>query len=194
MATPFGFRPARHLDGNNTFQSNPYQVDDSNPKKLYAGHLVALSSGKVVEATTTQTTPILGVIKAVYSATKNRPKTHSLPDGGNFVDVSSAAWVDVYDDPDIIFEGVADSAMNLSDTGQIGDIVASGSGRDSTGQSLMQLDASSFVAQTSANIGTLPLRCIGLSKKELTGTFSDGQIMEFVIDNHVFRQKTTIGS
>lgn len=191
MANPFGFRPARHRNGNNNFVSNTYQVDDSNPSPIYAGALCALSSGKVVEVSSTTTTPVLGVIKAVYTATKNRPKTHALPDGGNYIPASAAGWVDVYDDPDIIFEGVADGALSLLGVGQVGRVTANGGGRTSTGRSLQQLDASSFATETSANTESLPVKMIGLSKKELDQQFKAGQIVEFIINNHEFRRRKT---
>tara|TARA_R110000822_G_scaffold49674_11_gene130107 strand:- start:3527 stop:3985 length:459 start_codon:yes stop_codon:yes gene_type:complete len=151
-------------------------------------------SGKIVEASSASTTPILGVVKALYSNVKNRPLTHNLPGTGNYVTATTtSAYVEVYIDPDIIFEVVADSAMSNLDIGQVGDIAANASGNPSTGKSRQEADGSSFVAATSANVETLPLICVGIGKtsesKIGTGWANDGTI-EVLINNHVFRPKT----
>ena len=83
MASPFGFRPSRHLNGSNCFSTMTFLT--SALTDLWQGQLVILASGLVQEATSTTVTPILGVIKAAYSGTKNRPLTHQLPGGRNSI-------------------------------------------------------------------------------------------------------------
>lgn len=203
MASPRGFRAVRHINGNNCFQTKTFVVDDNNPKPIYQQHLVVLSSGRVAEATSTGTDPILGVVKALYQDTTrvsgatgsvgqflNRPLTHNLPTTGNFLPASTAGYADVYIDPDIIYEAAASGGFSDNNIGQAGTITATGSGRDSTGISLMQVDSGTFVAAASAN-ATDPLRFVGLAQSDMppvsTSAYTSGQLVEVMIRNHIFR-------
>ena len=194
MATANGFRAARHLNGTNCFETESYIVDDDNPKPIFQGHAVTLTSGRVVEHTSTGAGPILGIVKACYSSTENRPLTFSLPSTGNFIPASTRGFVDVYVDPDIIFEVVADSGMNVDDLGRLCDITATGSGNPTTGISRMQIDTTTLAVQTSANIQTLPFRAIGLSRRESSsigsgfGVAGGGVTIEVMMANSVRRQ------
>lgn len=191
---PFGFRASRHLNGSNCFSTNTYMT--SAVTDLWIGQLVTLVSGNIVEASSTSTTPMLGVISALYKDTKNRPLTHNQPTRGPYILAGTAsAHVEVYIDPDIIYEVLADSAMSTADIGQVGDIVTNASGNPSTGVSLQQADSSTFVAITSATHSTLPLMLVGPGKRDeiKIGTgFGDRNVVEVIINNHVFRPKTGI--
>lgn len=190
---PRGFRAARHLAGHTTFRTTTFQVDDSNPKPIYQGMAVTLSSGKVVEHTSTSTTPVLGVVKAAYTSTKNRPRTHSLPDNANFVPASTAAFVDVYTDPDIVYNVVADSGMAMTNIGQGCQIVASPSGNPNTGVSRMAIDTTGFAAITSANADSLQFVALGIAPESVapagSGYGGNATAIEVVINNHVSRPK-----
>ncbi len=192
---PRGFRAARHLAGHTTFRTTTYQVDDSNPKIIYQGMAVVLSSGKVVEYSAAGTVqPVLGVVKSVYSATKNRPRTHSLPTTANLVPASTAAYVDVYTDPDIVYNVVANSAMNLADIGQGCEIVASPSGNPNTGVSRMAINTTTFAAITSANQDSLPFLAVGLAPESVSPAGNgygrgNAAAIEVVINNHIMRPK-----
>ena len=191
MANPFGLKAARHLFGQNTFQTGVFTVDDNNPKAIWMGQAVALASGKVVEHTSTSTSPILGVVKACYTGTKNRPRTFSQPDNGPFIPMSTRAFVEVYTDPFIVYEVVGDSAASDASIGQLCEIVASPSGNPKTGISDMQMDTSTMAAQTSANNQTLPFRVVGLAMRERTPAgsgYADRQVVEVVINDHVYRR------
>lgn len=193
--TPNGFKAVRHLNGHNTFRTQTFTVDDNNPKPIFQGHAVALSSGKVVEHTSTGAGPILGVVKACYTSTKNRPLTFNQPTTGPYIPASTRGFVDVYIDPDIVYEVVADSGMANDDIGQLGEITATGSGNPSTGISRMAMDTSTFAAQSSANVQTLPFRVLGLARVEEapvgSGFGQDANTkVEVIVNNHVFRQST----
>ena len=195
--SPSGFRAVRHLSGNNTFRTETFIADDNNPKPIFIGHAVVLSSGRVVEHTSTGNGPILGVVKACYTGTKNRPRTFSLPDNGPYIPASTRGYVEVITDPDVIFEVVANSGLGADDFGQLGEIVATGSGNPKTGQSRMEMSTTTFAAQTSINNQTLPFRIIGLARSEETPIgqgFASGNAtrIEVIINNHVFRQSTPV--
>jgi hypothetical protein len=195
MANPFGFRASRHLNGSNNFSTNTFVT--SALTDLWQGQLVILGSGgKVQEATSTTTTPILGVVKACYAGTKNRPLTHNLPATGNYIQSGTSAFVEVYTDPDIIFEVVADSAASAGRIGMVGPIVATGSGNPATGVSRQQIDTSLFAAFASAQTAD-PLMMVGLGKREeskIGSGYSDQNIVEVVINNHIFRPKVIAGA
>ena len=195
--SPFGFRAVRHLTGRNDWRTETFLVDDNNPKPIFIGHAVILSSGRVVEHTSTGNGPILGVVKACYTGTKNRPRTFSLPDAGPYVPASTRSYVEVIVDPDVIYEVVANSGLGNDDFGQLGEVVATGSGNPKTGQSRMEMSTTTFAAQTSVNNQTLPFRIIGLAKSEEiaggSGYGSDEPAkIEVVINNHVYRQVTPV--
>lgn len=191
--TPNGFKAVRHLTGINNWRTQSFIVDDNNPKPIFIGHAVALSSGKVVEHSSTLAGPILGVVKACYTSTKNRPLTFNQPTTGPYIPASTRGYVDVYIDPDIVYEVVADSGMANDDIGQLGEITATGSGNPLTGISRMAMDTSTFAAQTSVNSQTLPFRVLGLARVEEapvgSGFGQDAPTkVEVVIHNHVYRQ------
>lgn len=189
VATPNGFKAVRHRNGGSCFNTESFIVDDNNPKPIFIGHAVALSSGRVVEHSSALNGPILGIVKACYTSTENRPRTFAQPDNGPFIPASTRAYVDVYVDPNIVFEVVADSGFNLDDLGQLCDITATGSGNPNTGISRMAIDTTTLAAQTSANVQTLPFRAVGLARSERTpigAGYGSGNAtkIEVVINNH----------
>lgn len=184
-----GFKPARHLGGENCFRTNQYKVNASNDVALFAGDAVVLSSGAVTAVTANGDSPVLGVIAALYDSNK-RPLTHSQPTNGPYLAASTAGYVDVFDDPRIVYDVVANSACSDLDIGQIGTVVADASGSPALGQSAQKMNASSIVAETTANSDTLAFKMIGLSKRNTSETYSDGQEIEVIINNHTFNPKS----
>lgn len=180
-----GFRPARKLSGGCKFRSRPYPVNANNPKDLFVGHAVVLSSGNIVEATSTGTDPILGVIKATYTGTKNRPRTHESSPVR--VPASTAAFVDVIDDPDVVFSIEVDGTASAAMVGQVIDIAASQSGNATTGQSGMYLQASTIAAPTSANFQTLPFRIVAAPSDLERGVAASGNRVDVIINSHQFK-------
>ena len=198
----FGFRPVRTLDGGNTFVANKYPVNASNPAPIYIGDPVVMVSGSVQRHSSDATRPVLGVCKATYRGTgKNRPNTHRLPDNGNFIEASQGGWVEVYDDPDTVFETATDSAVNNAEIGFLGDIVvasaALSAGNSNTGLSRVIADGSSFITDASAAAAPLPFLLMGIAAREKVtetsglgynyGTGSSGANIEVTIRNHFWR-------
>lgn len=197
MANPFGFKASRHINGSNCFSTDTFQMASAKTD-IWQGALVYRSSAGVFEqASSTTTSPVLGVVKACYSNTKNRPLTHNLPSSGNYITAATtSAYVEIYTDPDIIFEVVADSAASAGRIGMVGAVVASTSGNPSTGVSLQQIDTSNFVAFASAQTAD-SLLIVGLGKREeskIGGGYAEGNIVEVVINNHIFRPKVIAGA
>lgn len=188
--TPNGFHFSRDLGGASHPKTGSYQVDNGNPKPIFIGQAVTLSSGKVVEHTSTSTTPVLGVVRAVYSSTKNRPLTHNLPSTGNYIPASTAGFVDVMDDPRTVFRVVADAGVSAGNIGHLCDITASPSGNTTTGVSNMKISSTTFAAQTSANVKTLPFRVVGLHPSEVapagSGYSGNALYIEVVVNDHLF--------
>jgi len=205
----FGFRPVRTLGGNAmAFQSTKYPVNATNPAPIYIGDPVVLVSGSVQAHSSDGTRPILGVCKASYRGTgKNRPNTHRLPDNGNFIEATQGGWVDVYDDPDTIFEVATDSAVSNLDLGQIGDTVDASSslsaGNSNTGLSRRIMSGVTIVVQSTSEQQT-PFMMVGIAAREKVaftsglgydfGTGSSGANIEVIIHNHVFRPKLLTGA
>jgi hypothetical protein len=202
-SNPQGFKATKTLRGDNCFRSSMYPVDDSNPTDLSQGDPVVLSSGKVVLASANGTAHILGVIRAVYEG-RNRPRTHALPSSGNFLARSTVGWVDVIDDPDVVFVVDVDSAAAMTGVGSLCEIVAPSAsvsaGDRRTGQSRVLIDGSTIAAQTSANVQTLPYMVVGTPSEEEKafagsatgydmGVGSSARAIEVIINDHVFRPK-----
>src|SRR3990167_4614844 len=113
---PRGLEPLNRTGGTAGTTTHLYRVSASNPNTLFVGDPVKLFSGQIRRIDTSGMSAgvpgCVGVIAAVYTAT-GRPRTHSLPDSGNYVPVSSIGYVGVYDDADQLFLANADSAMNI---------------------------------------------------------------------------------
>lgn len=184
-----GFTPSRHLQSGNCTRTNRYKVNASNAAALYKGDAVILVSGAVTVAATNGDSPVLGVIAALYDS-NGRPLTHNQPTSGPYLPAATVGFADVFDDPNIVYEVVADSACSDLDIGQIGTLLASTSGSPALGRSAQQIDASSIVAETTANADTLAFKMVGLSKRNVSGTYAEGQTIEVIISNHVFNPKS----
>lgn len=184
-----GFRPVRTLSGGHKFRSRKYPVNQNNAHDLFIGHAVILSSGNVVEHSSTGTTPLLGVIKATYTTDKNRPRTHNS--GGLYIPGSAQAWVDVYDDPNIVFAVQVDATASAAMVGKIIDVVATGSGVPYTGQSGMVLDATTLTteARTSGSSNAVggPFKIVAAPSMLERDKTADNQYVDVIINFHAFK-------
>lgn len=180
-----GFRPARKITGGCRFRQRPYPVNANNPHDLFVGHAVTLSSGNVVGATTTTTTPILGVITATYTGTKNRPRTHESSPVR--VPALTQAWVEVCDDPHAVFSIECDGTASAAMVGQCMDIAAAASGNATTGQSGMYLSTASLAAPVSGNITTLPFMVVAAPSDLARGVAASGNRVDVIINHHTFK-------
>lgn len=117
-----GFVPLRTLDGKVSFPTRQYAVSANNPTPIYPGDPVTLNQqGHVIRVDTSGVSAnepaVLGIVAQVLDSNR-KPQTHTQPSRGPFLPVSTAGFVDVYDNPDTTFLVNADSAINQSDVGQ----------------------------------------------------------------------------
>src|SRR3990167_10474012 len=118
---PRGFVPSPHLSGRIDFSHNQMRVSGNNPTSIFVGDPVFRGADGKIRRIATSAVSVgdrapIGVVRAVYNS-DGRPLTHNLPDTGQFVPASTAAFVDVCDDPDVIFLVNADSAVSQADIG-----------------------------------------------------------------------------
>ena len=183
MPSGNGFRPVRTLSGGHKFRSRRYRVDTANPHDLFSGHACYLVSGAVVGATTSTTTPLLGVIKCLYD-TNGKPLTFNST--GIYLASATRGYADVYDDPNIVFSAVINATASSAMIGAVCDIVAAATGTPRTGVSNMSLDATTVAAETSANQQTLPFKIVGLADTERY-VYSSGARVDVLINLHAFK-------
>lgn len=160
-AAPFGLRPVKYRGGRDyTGQCNMYYVPSSDGTALFKGDPVITAGSASADgyATVTRATAAGGYIKGVVvgfvpqeqiPANKHRP-------------ASTAMYVLVADDEDLIFEAEEDAAggsLAVTNVGQNIDLIA-GAGSTTTGLSGWMLDSS-----TAATTNTLSWRIEGFSTK-----------------------------
>jgi len=158
--TPFGLRPIRHNSGEPyNGSANRYFVPASDSTALYIGDPVIIAGSADADgvATVTKATAaggayMLGPVVSVEQVTR---------DSTTYREASTARYVWVADDPDLVFlvqeDGVG-GALAVTDVGLNADWVA-GSGSTVTGLSGMMLDTS-----TKATTATLQLRIQGFNQ------------------------------
>ena len=190
---PRGFVPTRHLSGRIDFSHNLMRVSANNPTRIFIGDPVFLGADGKVRVIATSAVSVgdrapIGVVRGVYNS-DGRPLTHNLPGTGQFIAASTQAFVDVCDDPDVIFLVNADSAANQA---QIGQFVRATAGPANTalGRSGFQLR---MVDQTASAVGS-HFQIVGVGPNEkLSGlgdtAFGANQDLEVIIVDHHYRRK-----
>lgn len=181
---PLGFRPSRNLVGGGGFRSRKYTVASTNGQNLFIGDAVKLIGG-FIEAVSGAGEFGIGVIKAIYAA-NGRPLTHNQPDNGPFrLGTNSAAnIIDVYDDPNIVFQIQANATASIANIGQVANLSA-GTGNTSTGFSGQKMNIADATAAVSAGAAEGTFRVVGLAPVE-RGAFSLTNDVEVIFDKHVF--------
>ncbi len=181
---PLGFRPSRNLVGGGGFRSKKYTVASTNGQNLFIGDAVKLVAG-FIEAVSGAGEFGIGVIKACYTAT-GRPLTHSQPDNGPFRRGANSAAniVDVYDDPNTVFQVQANATAAIANIGQVANLSA-GVGNTNTGLSGHELNIADATAAVSAGAAEGTFRIIGLAPVE-RGVFASANDVEVIFDKHVF--------
>ena len=183
MAESFrrGFVPGRHLTGAKTARSNLYPTDANLLAPLGVGDAVVLSSGYLQRYTTAAAASHLGVVKALYDSNR-RPFTHTLPTRAAYLPISTAGWVDVYDDPDQTFIVECRVSIGPSDRGLIAEVNVTGM-NSATGISRMHVEEAT--ASDAAGIW----RIIGLAPSELAVTAggSTNNDIEVVAVIHLYK-------
>ena len=183
---PKGAWPIRRLDGSVNFRSKLYHRTTAVAEQIFPGDIVKLSAGGIPTLVSAGDAvhPVLGVVKCVYESNM-RPMTHSLPNGNAFLSDSVEGWVEVYDDPDIVFGIQIDASVVEADIGSNVDVTA---GNPSTAR-----NTSGFQAQTIGTGATAIFRIVGLTPFEIDGDppgsnyGGNDRDLEVLIINHAFR-------
>ena len=131
---------------------------------------------------------VLGVVNGILD-TNQRPLTHNLPSSGQFLDASTAGYVDVVDDPDATFVASSDATAAQSMIGQFVRMSAAGA-NSAVGRSgfLVKLaDA------TNISVGHR-FQIMGIAPSEIAdggiggNAFANNQDVEVRISDHMFRR------
>lgn len=191
--TPRGFVPSRHLSGRIDFSHNQFRVSSNNPTSVFVGDPVFLDSDGHVRVVNTSAMSaneraVVGIVRAVYNS-DGRPLTHNLPSTGQFVPASTAAIVDVCDDPDVIFLVQGDSATKQGEIGQFVRVTA-GPANTALGRSGFQIR---MVDQTASAVGHhFTMIGVGPNEKILglgDTAFGANNDVEVIIVNHHYRRQ-----
>ena len=184
MAARMGFVPSRTLHGG-PFLSNVYPVSAAPADSFFIGDVVCrvaggTDNGGCVAYTTAREANILGVVKACYDADK-RPRTHSQPTRGPYIQATAGGrhYVDVYDDPAIIYKVRCENSAGASNIGgflHFLPVTAASQGNTATGISRQSLTV--FTAA-----GT-PFRIIGFAPDEVTEVGGSANALEVLIAPH----------
>lgn len=151
--TPFGFIPRMYRNGapwNGKY--NVYYVPATDGTAIFKGDVVKLAGsasadGKypdVAQAAATDET-LVGVAIGFGTTPELMFDINNLT--RNYRPASTAMYVAVVDDPDVIYEAQEDGAIAVTAVGNNADIVV-GSGSTTTGQSAMEIDSSDVKTAT----------------------------------------------
>ena len=166
-----GLRPVKYQSGAPwNGQVNEYVVLSGETSGIFIGDLVVLDGGAdalgrpgVQALQDTVSGPTIGVVVG-FAANPNNLNISGSFRGSNAT--TDNRLVFVVDDPNVIFEIQADSAMDFADVGYYADITVSIVGSATTGLSGMELDASSVV--TSADRLLLLIQASTMADNEVS--------------------------
>ena len=192
--TPFGLRPVRHRNGAPyNGAATRYFVPASDSTALYLGDPVQIAGSSDADgiATVTRATAAGGnyVLGAVVGVDPVEGAGAGGRDSTTYRVASTARYVWVADDPDIVFEIQEDGvggALAAANVGQNVDLV-SGSGSTITGLSGFQADSS-----TAATTNTLQMRILGFAQKIGNEPGNANAKIEVVFNLHQSRNLTGI--
>jgi len=190
--TPFGLKPVRYLNGSPwNGQFRVYYVPSTDSTAIFKGDAVkqastgADSTGKYAAVTqATAGDAIRGVVIGFGSTPYQMYCPTDLEN--KYRAASTAMYLAVVDDPNVVFEVQEDSVGNscpATDVGFNANLVV-GSGSTSTGVSGMELDSSS-----AASTATLQLKIMGLVDRE-DNELGDNAKWEVIINNHQLKGYT----
>lgn len=125
MAKSGGFRPVRHMNGNNVFQTirRPKNIaaDAGLNSLIYVGDVVSVTADGTVKhyQQVSATRAVFGVVARVLTNEAGRPRVHGLPDQHPNISLTAQPdYLDLYVDPGIIYECYVDVSAGASMIGQ----------------------------------------------------------------------------
>lgn len=189
MATGFGLKPVRKLDGGE-LRVRPYVIPATNSTALYKGDAVILAGG--IDTSTGLPTISQGTAAAVLlGAVVGFEPDPAYPYTGNYRPASTRRVVLVCDDPDAVFQiqedadGGSVSAANVG-SGANCDIVAT-AGSATTGLSGHVLNSSD------ASASSAQCKIVGIMRNDSNAAAqSGGAILEVMIFEHALKTADSI--
>lgn len=181
-----GARPIRYLSGAPwNGKTRRYYVPSTDGTAIYVGDFVksagsADADGVPTVAQAAAGNTLLGVVVGIEPNPTNLSAVYRA--------ASTAAYVYVCDDPNVVYEIQEDSvggAMTATNVGNNGDIVV-GSGNTSNGVSGMQLDSSDVISTTT---GSAQLRVLRLASR-VDNAIGNYAKWEVVINEHEWKSTT----
>jgi hypothetical protein len=138
---PYGLRPSRKLGGG-CVANGGYSIASGQAGAIYQGDVVMMTgTGKDIEIAPAGTVNAIGVFAGCnYIAADGRVTFKPYWADGTTLEANTVCEALVYDDPQIIFRGQADTVA-AADIGALADWVA-GTGNLKTGKSGAQVEAS----------------------------------------------------
>lgn len=138
---PYGLRPSRKLGGG-CVANGGYSIASGQAGAMYQGDVVMMTgNGKDIEIAPAGTTNAIGVFAGCnYIAADGRVTFKPYWADGTTLEANTVCEALVYDDPQIIFRGQADTVA-AADVGALADWVA-GTGNLKTGKSGAQVQGS----------------------------------------------------
>lgn len=192
QASRFGFRPVRHVNGNNCFNTTRMQKGDTTTDAglIYVGDPVKLLAGGGVsrllpaDSSAAANSPV-GIVARVYTNADGKTRTHGLPDQHpNISLTANADWFDVYVDPGIVYEATNVVAAVIADVGRSVNVTA-GARVTAAGISGYGLDTAATATSTN------PFRIVQISRSSLDSHSSaESGKYEVIFNNHVYKNIT----
>lgn len=177
-----GFQPIRNLHGGSTaFQTKRFRASTS--AAVANGDMVGVSAG-VVKQVQNASAATIGVVARCFQDIQGeaRPFTHSMPTWGPYKRAAVSGFVDVYDDPDVVYRAVSEVSASAGSTiGTMMTVSNSAAVTTANGQSGQNL-----IAQASATQGHV--RVLGPSQFTTDPFATAGTtIVECIQVRHLYR-------
>ena len=192
LATRNGFQLSGHMNGTVAPPAHRYQksTDSNEDAVIYVGDPVALTSaGTVLRAhandaaggTQNGSDNYIGICTGLFETEAGRPLTHRTL---KYAVTADAFWVDVIDDPDVIWEASYGVSANQTRIGSLTGIIYNAA-VSAAGISGAGLSSAVAIAST----GTVTFRVIGLVDLRLDGQTNnqEGRV-RVVADRHLYRR------
>lgn len=194
----FGLRPIRYVSGAPyNGAANVYAVDTSSAAAIYIGDPVSLAgtadaagiqtvkSVTIDDTTTSNNTPIVGVVVGVASSRQGS----QLQDDNKYVDASPSAntsYVLVADDPDLLFAVQEDGNLGIAGVGAHYNLELA-AGNTTSGISKTEIDSSTAATSDAENDYNVKVMRLRQEPNNAPGT---NAVWEVMIVNHAFRGET----
>lgn len=180
--SPVGLRPVRYISGQPyTGAVNRYSIPSTDSTAVYVGGLVKSAGSADADGIMTVTgnvstsNAVLGVVVAVEPVTAESLKYRAA---------STARYVYVADDPNILFSVQDDASATLAatDVGSTADLTGFTSGSTTTGFSAIEISATTA---TASGDGTEDVLIVGLESNP-NNTIGDNASWLVRLNNHFF--------